>query len=280
MGILPLGEEHVSTKVFTEIFKKINSQSNFFIDIGASDGIAYDPTHCLSRTGWNGISFEASAEKYDALCLNLHSGIIKVNTLVTPENIIELLKENRVHKKLGAFSVDIDGYDYFVLQKILEAGYSFSSICVECNTIFPPGINWTVLYKEGYFWSGNTHFLGCSLSLYDKLMKKYGYEIIHYDWENAYYVQKQDFNKFGVIDNSLLRMWSEGYWNRTKRGYGDYFSWNNDFWITGLAPHLQLHFIRNHKHIKVHKENEDFLLFHDNEYVNEKQKYDELLELL
>jgi len=277
MNLIPLEKQFVNTNVFTEIFKKIENPIKFFVDIGASDGISYDPTYCLSKNKWNGISFEASNEKFGALYANLHDGVTKINECVTPDNIVEFLENENAPKDMGAFSIDIDSYDYFVLRKLLENGYSFQSLCVECNTIFPPGINWTVLYKHAkQYWTGNSHFLGCSLSLYDKLLKKYGYEIVCYDWENAYYVKKEYFNSFNISDNSLGHMWHYGYWGRPGRGDPDFFNWNDDFRIASLAPHLQLHFIRNHIHIRIHKENVDFLLFHDTEYND---KHTELLGL-
>jgi hypothetical protein len=274
---LRIGEEmpkliNVRTDVFVkEIFDKIEPENKIFIDVGASNGIDYDPTYGLTLDNWSGILFEASEDKHNAMCRHLPNYLIKIKEIVTPDNIIPLLEKNNVPKNVGAISIDIDGYDYFVIKALLENGYLADSFCVECNTIFPPGINWTVLYKPGLFWAGNTHFLGCSFSLYDKLFKKYGYEVVFYDWENAYYVKKECFSKFNVVDNSLATMWNNGYWKRPDRGLPGGFDWNNDFKIADLAPNLQLHFIRNHGHIRTHKENSEFILFHDTEY-NDKHK--------
>ncbi len=267
----------VRTDVFVkQIFDKIEPANRIFINIGASNGVDYDPTYGLTNDNWSGILFEASEDKYGALCRHLPKYLIKIKECVTPDNIIPLLEKNNVPKNVGAVSIDIDGYDYFVIKSLLENGYLADSFCVECNTIFPPGINWTVLYKPGLFWSGNSHFLGCSFSLYDKLFKKYGYEVVFYDWENAYYIKKEQFSKFNITDNSLMTMWNNGYWKRPDRGLPGGFDWNNDFNIANLAPNLQLHFIRNHAHIREHKENIEFVLFHDNEHNN---KYKELLGL-
>lgn len=268
MIMLPKAEP-VRSDLFDKIFQLIKPINKFFINIGASNGIDFDPTYGLTQQGYSGILFEASKDKYDGLCKHLpRQNLIKINDFVTPHNIVQYLKENNVPHDVDAVSIDIDGYDYFIIKELLENQYLPQCFCVECNTIFPPGINWTLLYKKDYFWSGNTHFLGCSLSLYDKLMKKYGYEIVHYDWENAYYIKREFIEAFKIKDNSLITMWNGGYWNRPDRGFVGGFEWNNDFMIANLEPRLQLHFIRNHTHIRCHKENDEFLLFHDNEFNN------------
>jgi hypothetical protein len=262
-----IGLHGVKTDIFSfAIFPLIEPRSKWFIDIGASNGVDYDPTYCLSKDKWSGISFEATEDKYKELC-KLHSGIIKINDFVTPDNIIKHLQENNVPKNIDAVSIDIDGYDYFVIKELLENGYEATCFCVECNTIFPPGINFTVLYKEKYFWNVS-HFLGCSFSLYDKLFKKYGYEPVIYDWENAYYVKKENRSKFSIKDNSLMKLWKDGYWNRLDRqvvGVEGGFEWNLDFEITDLSNEEQLKFIRIHPHFRRRVENEEYVLFYDDQ---------------
>jgi hypothetical protein len=274
----------VKTNVFNSlIFSRVKPKHKFFIDVGCSDGISFDPTFGINNDmKFSGIFFEADKNKYNKLCNNFpRNDLIKVNDLVTPNNIINHLEKNNVPKDIDAVSIDIDGYDYFIIKTLLENGYLAQSFCVECNTIFPPGINWTLLYKEGYFWSGNTHFLGCSLSLYDKLMKKFGYEIIHYDWENAYYVKRELYTQFfNFKENSLQTAWEKGYWKRPDRGLPGGFEWNDDFVIANLDPRLQLHFVRNHSHIRTHKENEEFYLFHDNEFDSLDENKKKVLGLL
>ena len=53
-----------------------------------------------------------------------------------PDNIVSLFKKYKVKKKFDLLSVDMDSYDFFMLETILEAGYSPRVIVVEYNANF------------------------------------------------------------------------------------------------------------------------------------------------
>jgi hypothetical protein len=266
---IPDSLNFVRTDLFLKILNKFDHKVvDQFVDIGASNGIDYDPTHCLNAQKWSGLSFELSREKFAELSRNLNQRAIPINLKVTPSNIIEYMKNANIDKNFGALSIDIDGYDFFIIKSILENGFRPEMICVECNTIFPPGIIWTVLYKENYFWEGSTHFLGCSISTYDRLMKKFGYTIVCYDWENAYYVKNENASKF--IDEPELaginRFWITGYFLRPDRGVPGGFEWNSDFEpiLDKIDdPEFQVLYTKRHPHFRSKIENEDYVCYHE-----------------
>ena len=53
-----------------------------------------------------------------------------------PDNIVELFQEFGVLKHFDFLSVDMDSYDWFMLEKILEAGFEPRVVIIECNTMF------------------------------------------------------------------------------------------------------------------------------------------------
>ena len=53
-----------------------------------------------------------------------------------PDNILELFKKFGVKKKFDLLSVDVDSYDFFMLEKILEAKYAPRVIVAEYNANF------------------------------------------------------------------------------------------------------------------------------------------------
>ena len=53
-----------------------------------------------------------------------------------PDNILELFKRFRVKKEFDLLSVDMDSYDWFMLEKILEGGYKPRVIIIEHNSNF------------------------------------------------------------------------------------------------------------------------------------------------
>ena len=53
-----------------------------------------------------------------------------------PDNILELFKQFGVKKNFDLLSVDVDSYDFFMLEKILEAKYAPRVIVAEYNRHF------------------------------------------------------------------------------------------------------------------------------------------------
>ena len=67
-----------------------------------------------------------------------------------PDNIIELFRRFEVREHFDLLSVDMDSYDWFILERILEHDYRPRVIIIECNTMFdledsksvmPPGLS-------------------------------------------------------------------------------------------------------------------------------------------
>ena len=62
-----------------------------------------------------------------------------------PDNIIELFQKFEVLKYFDFLSVDMDSYDWFMLEKILEAGYEPRVVIIEANTMFDLADSKTIL---------------------------------------------------------------------------------------------------------------------------------------
>ena len=62
-----------------------------------------------------------------------------------PDNIIELFQKFGVLKHFDFLSVDMDSYDWFMLEKILEAGYEPRVVIIEANTMFDLADSKTIL---------------------------------------------------------------------------------------------------------------------------------------
>jgi len=164
-----LGEEEVIKKYLS----LMKDADNYCVDIAASDGMTQSNTLFLFKQGWRGLAVEFDPIKFSILS-NYYKAFPKVDLMkvkVTPMNIIELLKANSVPQKFTFLNLDIDSYDYFVLDKLLSS-YRPRLICVEINEKIPPPIEFTVKYSPEHSWEGD-HFYGQSISQLYKLCKKY-----------------------------------------------------------------------------------------------------------
>ena len=99
-----------------------------------------------------------------------------------PDNILELLTRFGVRREFDLLSIDMDSYDWWMLEKILEGGYRPRVIVTEYNmmmaineskTILPPEDN-----KSWKMWDGTTRYYGSSILAVKYLMKRFNYSLI------------------------------------------------------------------------------------------------------
>ena len=153
---------------FEEI-KKLKSK--YFIDIGASCSSEASQSEKLLEHGWSGLMFECDPSKYPIQIEKMKNESVSVlTTKVNPDNILQILEENNVPDGFY-LSLDIDGYDFFVLEKILTK-YKPELILSEINEKIPPPIKFTVNYDNDYFWDCS-HYFGYSISMLEDLLDKY-----------------------------------------------------------------------------------------------------------
>lgn len=132
-------------------------------------------------------------------------------------------------------TLDIDGYDFFVLDKILSE-YKPQLIISEINEKIPAGVKFAVKYTEGYFWDGS-HYYGYSLSMLEDLLIKYGYKINNLEWNNVILVP-------GTQEESISAVYSKGYLDRYDRA--NIYSYNSDFEeVYNMTKDKQIEFINN-----------------------------------
>ena len=155
-----------------------------------------------------------------------------LTTKVNPDNILQILEENNVPDGFY-LSLDIDGYDFFVLEKILTK-YKPELIISEINEKIPPPIKFTVNYDNDYFWDCS-HYFGYSISMLEDLLDKYNYKIKRLDWNNVVLVP-------GNQEESISDIYNEGYLNRP--GRNNIFYYNSDFEVVyNMSKEDQIKFI-------------------------------------
>lgn len=164
------------------------SNKKVYVDIGCSFP---DSSPCLSEAEIKNskIAFlaELDPEKfYKNKETYYYCNNVKLsNTRVQPDNIIELL-ENSIGSavnEINLFKIDIDGYDYFVLDSFLKK-YRPHQIIAEINEKIPPPIKFTVLYNEKYSWDVS-HFYSMSICMAYELCKNHNYSLVDFEFNNG-----------------------------------------------------------------------------------------------
>lgn len=177
--------------------------------------------------------FEYDRGKYEKQIAKMKDKNVKViHAKVTPENILQLLESTNCVEGFY-LTIDIDGYDYFVLEQILSK-YRPKLIVSEINEKIPPEIKFSVLYNENYQWD-SSHFYGYSLSMLENLLVKHNYKILDLDYNNVVLIQ-------GKQTENLIEVYNRGYLYKDDRHR--LFPWNNNFEsIYKLNKQEQINFI-------------------------------------
>ena len=188
-----------------EIIKRINSlDEGIFVELGVGDGTENN-TLILKALGWKGFWIGNEKLKIDYVNSKNFSYIC---SFVDLENVVDLLKKGSSligENLIDVISLDLDGNDYYFLEKIIENNFRPKLFIVEYNAKFPPPIKWKIKYEKDHKWKGDDYF-GASLSTYNDFFEKNGYKLIccnAHTGANAYFIKKEFINLFQDVPDEI-----------------------------------------------------------------------------
>ena len=193
------------------LLKSLNINDVKFVEIGTQDYSESNTRYIYETMRCEGLVIDPypNLEKEINKILRVWKNKLKVhNDFVNSENINEILKQNSFNKDLDLFSIDIDGIDYWVLEKINP---KISKIFViEYNPYFGSNLEISApnlekfdrfkYHPSGLCW-------GASLKAIINLMKKKGYTFIGSNRLNcnSFFILNELLDKFNLnlpsIDN-------------------------------------------------------------------------------
>jgi hypothetical protein len=196
-------------------------KSGYCVDIGANDGISMSNTYSLYQNGWTGLAVEFDSQNFASMATRYRDllSIKLAKCKVTPNNVVPLLLANGTPKEFEFLNLDIDGYDYFVLDQILGY-YRPKLICTEINEKIPPPIKFTVKWDPSYTWAGD-HFYGQSISQLYRLTNQYNYSLVELHYNNAFLVPSELCSKTCLTQEEAYK---KGYMEKIDRK--EKFPWN------------------------------------------------------
>lgn len=186
------------------IFERIEPVTRFSVEFGASDGLRNSNTALLLRErGWRGVLIEGSDYRFGRL--REHWGqatnVRIVQAVVQPHDVEAIFAAAGVPEDLDLLSIDIDGNDYWVWRAIER--HRPKVVVIEYNPYYEPPRRWVMKYNAAHEWDGSTYY-GASLESLHGLGKRKGYELVACDrmGNNAFFVQRQYYERFGLTDNA------------------------------------------------------------------------------
>jgi hypothetical protein len=210
-------------QIVLKYLEVVSAANKYCVDIAAQDGVMGSQTLRLFQEGWSGLAVEFDGRMFAALS-QMYRGfehVSLVRTKVVPRNVVSILEAALCPRDFGFLSLDIDSYDYYLLDQILGA-FRPRLICVEINETVPPPLKFTVTFSEDHQWGGD-HFQGQSICKCHELSVKYEYEIVELHYNNLFLVPAE-LNVWGALTPGAA--YDAGY--RLKPDRQQKFPWNAD----------------------------------------------------
>lgn len=160
------------------------------VDLGAGDGVRHSNTHALFTDGWRGLVVDADSERFSKLARTYRGSpdVFASRCRVTPSNVISLLEAYEIAKDFEVLSLDIDSYDYWVLDSLLTH-FRPRIIVTEINEKIPPPIEFVVNYDPTFVLQH--HFYGHSLASLEDLCVRHDYALIDLEYNNAFLAPRE-----------------------------------------------------------------------------------------
>ncbi len=231
------GEERILKGLAAELLPERRTRTA--VDIGAGDGVKASNTYALFLDGWKGLGVEENGRRALRLAQSYRGleGVAACHARVTPANVVGLLESYGVARDFDLLSLDIDSYDYFVLDPVLEH-FRPSLVVAEINEKIPPPIKFAVKYDPDF--RPAHHFFGQSIALLAELCDARGYSIVALEYNNAFLAARE---LKGARPLTAEQAYRQGYLDRPDR--------REKFWrnadveeLLTLSPEQGVEFIR------------------------------------
>ncbi len=183
------------------------------VDVGAGDGIRGSNTYALFLAGWRGVGFEGDERRARRLARAYRNfeGVEARHALVAPANVVPLLSAAGVPEDFGVLSLDIDSYDYWVLDAALES-FRPRVVVTEINEKIPPPVRFRVSFDPDF--RLQHHFFGYSIASLADLCERHDYALLALEYNNAFLAPRE---LEGVRHVDAARAYREGYLERPDR---------------------------------------------------------------
>lgn len=207
-----------------EILRRINKTADgVYAEFGVGDGTENN-TLILAALGWKGFWVGNETLKFD-VDEQATRNFRYVKDWVTLENIVALTEHGMAEigaTALDVVSLDLDGNDIYLVERLLAGGIKPKLFIVEYNAKFPPPVKFAIAYDPAHAWQGNDYF-GASLASFAELFDEFGYRLICCNSQtgcNAFFVESAYSEYFSDVPADINDIYVEPrYWVYNKYGH-------------------------------------------------------------
>ncbi len=209
---MPLGETEF--RVFSQfgddgiiqyLIHRLHPLPDSFVEFGVENYRESNTRFLLVNNNWRGLVMDGNRESIHYIQrdeIYWRHTLVARHAFIDRDNIDELLRDAGFSGEIGLLSIDIDGNDYWVWDKIDIVRPII--VIVEYNSIFGPDLAVTIPYDSKFDRHRAHHsgqFWGASLSALTSLANQKGYALIGCNsaGNNAYFVRNDKIDKLPVV---------------------------------------------------------------------------------
>lgn len=187
------------------LIRQVRPLSDSFIEFGVESYRESNTRFLLENDNWRGLIMDGSEEwmaEVRASDLHWRHDLTAAAAFVTRENVNELFAASGFAGEIGLLSIDIDGNDYWVWERVSAVAPAI--VVIEYNSAFGPNQAVTVPY-DAAFRRAEAHFSnqywGASLKAFWSLAEKKGYAFVGCNGagNNAYFVRRERLGSLRAI---------------------------------------------------------------------------------
>jgi hypothetical protein len=192
------GEDGIIQALLSAIPKA--SLRKIFVEFGVSNYVESNTRFLLVNDNWSGLVIDGSEKNVDFIRrdpIYWQHNLKAECRFITRDNINELIRGIGISGEIGLLSVDIDGNDYWVFERIDCVNPAI--IITEYNARFGPDRAVTVPYDDKFL-RGTAHhsmiYYGASLKALTQLANQKGYALVGCNsaGNNAFFVRRDLLN--------------------------------------------------------------------------------------
>lgn len=236
-GFSNFDEERILRDLVAELLPADHARTA--VDIGAGGGVKSSNTYAFFLDGWRGLGVEYDARRARRLAraYKYLPGVEALRAQVTPENVVDILRDYGIEPDFSLLSLDIDSYDFWVLDAVLEQ-FSPRLIVTEINEKIPPPISFAVKFDPDFRLTH--HFFGYSAARLDELCARHDYSLVRIEYNNAFLAARE---LRGVRPLTADEAYRRGYLERADRR--ERFPQNDDVEVLHtLGPEEGVEFLK------------------------------------
>ncbi len=183
------------------------------VDLGAGDGVRHSNTHALFTNGWRGLAVDGAADRSYRLARTYrdYPNVFTCRNQVTPQSVVSLLEAYQIPTDFEILSLDIDSYDFWVLDGLLTK-FRPRIVVTEINEKIPPPIRFIVKYDPDF--TLQHHFFGYSIASLEDLCARHDYALMSLEYNNAFIAPRE---LAGVEAHDAATVYRDGYFGRPDR---------------------------------------------------------------